>query len=318
MSDAVEAAIERLREKLIDLTANNRLLNFRHGAGSSGSQSVLRFVGKPPDQIFARLRDQKSFYVEPIPEPTTKELADLYREPGGIPGLESDDARNRSRPDPARWAKYRGWDASFELPVDDDADQEDRHADNRIRTPLFPDQLEARLRRLRSNARLAVEESGSNMLFLALGFLEWRDPPTQMQKDGTRHYQAPLILIPATIETETTARGLQRLTISWSGEDLQTNLSLRKKLSVDFGIELVELGETEMPEAYFGRVQRAVSGQTSWRVRRFATLTLITNLGKLLLYLDLDPEKWPSTYNPSSRWMGKFGPVEGRQVVDLT
>ena len=300
MSEAVEAAIERLREKLIDLTANNRLLNFRHGAGTAGSRSVLRFVGKPPDQVFARLRDQKSFYVQPVPEPTTKDLVDFYREPGGIPGLESDDARNRSRPDPARWAKYRGCDVEYELPVEtDDSDQEERPADNRIRALLYPDQLEARLRRLRSNARLAVEESGSNMLFLALGFLEWRDQPSQTRKDDVRAYQAPLILVPAAIETETTARGRRRFTVSWSGEDLQTNLSLRKKLSVDFGIELAEFGDADMPEAYFDRVRRAISSQPLWRVRRLATLTLFTNLGKLLLYLDLDHEKWPSDYKPA-------------------
>jgi hypothetical protein len=301
MSEAVEAAIERLREKLIDLTANNRLLNFRHGAGTAGSQSVLRFVGKQPDQVFARLWDQKSFYVEPVPEPTTGELADFYREPGGIPGLESDDARNRNRPDPARWAKYRGWDVEYELPVEtDDSDQEVRHADNRIRALLYPDQLEARLRRLRSNARLAVEESGSNMLFLTLGFLEWRDKPSQTRKDDVRAYQAPLILVPAAIETETNARGPRRFTISWSGEDLQTNLSLRRKLSVDFGIELAEFNEGDSPEAYFDHVRRAILSQPSWRIRRFATLTLFTNLGKLLLYLDLDPEKWPSGYKPAS------------------
>jgi Protein of unknown function (DUF4011) len=299
MTDAVEAAIEALRAKLIDLTANNRLLNFRHGAGTAGTQSVLRFVGKPPNKIFTRLRDQKGFYVQPVPEPTPRELADFYREPGGIPGLEGDDARNRSRPDPARWAKYSGWDADFELPVEDDAELEGRNADNRIRTLLFPDQLEARLRRLRSNARLAVEESGSNMLFLALGFLDWRDPSSKTQNDGSSVYQAPLILVPATIETETNARGQRRLTLSWSGEDLQTNLSLRKKLSVDFGIELPEFDETELPDAYFDRVRRAASSQTLWRVRRFATLALITNLGKLLLYLDLDPAKWPANYKPA-------------------
>jgi hypothetical protein len=299
MTDAVEAAIQALREKLIDLTAGNRLLNFRHGSGTSGTQSVLRFVGKPPDKIFSRLLDQKRFSVQPVPEPTSRELADLYREPGGIPGLESDDARNRSRPDPARWAKYIGWDAEFELPVEDDPDLEGRNADGRLRSLLFPDQLEARLRRLRSNARLAVEESGSNMLFLALGFLEWRDPSSKAQNEGGRAYQAPLILVPATIETETNARGQRRLTLSWSGEDLQTNLSLRKKLSADFGIELPEFEETEPSESYFDRVRRAVSSQTSWRVRRFATLALITNLGKLLLYLDLDPEKWPTNSKPA-------------------
>ena len=92
----------------------------------------------------------RKVFIEPVPEPTTRELADFYREPGGIPGLESDDARNRNRPDPARWAKYRGWDVEYELPVEtDDSDQEVRHADNRIRALLYPDQLEARLRRLR-------------------------------------------------------------------------------------------------------------------------------------------------------------------------
>ena len=300
MSEAVAAAIERLREKLIDLSAGNRLLNFRHGSGTTGSQSALRFVGKPPDLIFSRLRDQKNVYVEPIPEPTARELDVFYREGGQIPGLESDDARGRARPDPARWAKYRGWDVSYELPVETEDGAPDKiRADNRIRALLFPDQLEARLRRLRSNARLAIEESGSNMLFLAFGFLEWSEQPSQIRSDDTRAYQAPLILMPAIIENETTARGQRRLNISWSGEDLQTNLSLRKKLSIDFGIDLPDFGEEELPDAYFDRVRRAVSAQASWRVRRFATLTLFANLGKLLLYLDLDPEKWPVDGKPA-------------------
>ena len=67
MSEAAAAAIERLREKLIDLSASNRLINFRHGVGVSGSHSVLRFVGKSPDQLFARLQNQKSLVIQPVP-----------------------------------------------------------------------------------------------------------------------------------------------------------------------------------------------------------------------------------------------------------
>ena len=300
MSEAVAASIERLREKLIDLSAGNRLLNFRHGSGTTGSQSALRFVGKPPDLLFSRLRDQKSYYAEPIPEPTARELDAFHREGGQIPGLESDETRSRARPDPARWAKYLGWDVSYELPVETEDGEHDRiRADNKIRALLFPDQLEARLRRLRSNARLAIEESGSNMLFLAFGFLEWCEQSSQARRDDIRAYQAPLILLPATIENETTARGQRRLIISWSGEDLQTNLSLKKKLSSDFGVELPEFGEEELPDAYFDRIRRAVTVQASWKVRRFVTLTLFANLGKLLLYLDLDPEKWPPDCKPA-------------------
>jgi hypothetical protein len=56
---------------------------------------------------------------------------------------------------------------------------------------------------------------------------------------------------------------------------------------------LPEFGEDDSPDTYFDRVRGAVTGRDSWRIRRFVTLTLFTNLGKLLLYLDLDPAKWP-------------------------
>jgi very-short-patch-repair endonuclease len=300
MSEVAAAAIERLREKLIDLSASNRLLNFRHGAGVSGSQSVLRFIGKSPNQIFARLQEQKGFIVQPVPAPSERDLHDFYHEPGGIPGLESEDARNRARPDPARWAKYLGWDVDYELPVEaDESDGEDRRESGRIRTLLFPDHLEARLRRLRSNARLAIEESGSNMLFLALGFLEWVERPTAKPDEDRRPYQAPLILLPATIDTTTNARGLRSFAISWTGEDFQPNLSLKRKLAIDFDVDLPEFFEEDTPDSYFDRVRQAIATQNSWKVRRFATLTLFTNLGKLLLCLDLDPAKWPAGGEPA-------------------
>jgi very-short-patch-repair endonuclease len=298
MSESVAAAITRLREKLIDLSARNPLLNFRHGAGTSGSQSVLRLVGKTPDFLFSRLHEQKYFYFEPVPEPTRAELDRFYHEPGNIPGLESEEARNRTRPDAPRWARHLGWeDVSHELPAEAAEGEEEGPQANRVRVLLFPDQLEARLRRLRANARLALQESGSNMLFLAFGFLEWQDRPAGARAD-TPFYQAPLILMPATIESDTTARGQRRLKIGWSGEDIQTNLSLRRKLSTDFAIELPELTEDERPERHFDRVRQAVSRQPAWKVRRFVTLALLTNLGKLLLYLDLDPEKWQGVGAP--------------------
>jgi hypothetical protein len=297
MSDAAAAAIERLRDKLIDLSASNRLLNFKHPAGVSGSQSALRFVGKPLDQLFTRLRDQKSLIVEPVPPPSDRDLRQFYSGAGNIPGLQSEDARNLSKPDPERWARYLGWDVSYELPVSaEDSDGDHHQQSGRVRTLLYPDQLEVRLRRLRSNARLAIEESGSNMLFFAVGFLEWYEKPPQNDRQP---YRAPLILVPATIEPVKNAQGVRSLTISSTGEDLQENLSLRKKLAVDFGIDLPEFDNDESPDSYFDRVYQVVARQDAWRIRRFVTLTLFTNLGKLLLYLDLDPDRWPEDRKPA-------------------
>src|SRR5690349_9836651 len=87
--------------------------------------------------------------------------------------------------------------------------------------------------------------------------------------------------------------------ISSTGEDLQENLSLKKKLAIDFGIDLPEFDDDESPDSYFDRVYQAVARQDSWRIRRFVTLTLFTNLGKLLLYLDLDPDRWPESRKPA-------------------
>lgn len=299
MSDAVADAIERLQEKLIDLSARNPLLNFRHPAGVTGSQSVLRLVGKTPDFLFSRLHEQRFFTFEPVPEPTQAELDRFYHEPGEIPGLASEDARNRARPDAPRWARHLGWeDISPELPVEAAEGEEEGRRASRVRVLLFPDQLEARLRRLRANARLALQESGSNMLFLAFGFLEWQDRPQGARADAP-FYQAPLILMPVAIESDTAAGGQRRLKIGWSGEDIETNLALRRKLAIDFAIDLPELAEDESPEHYCDRVRRAVSGQSSWKVRRFATLALLTNIGKFLLYLDLDAQKWPAAGKPA-------------------
>ncbi|MBV8450835.1 MAG: AAA family ATPase, partial [Deltaproteobacteria bacterium] len=103
--------------------------------------------------------------------------------------------------------------------------------------------------------------------------------------------------------TVTNARGVRSFTVSWNGEDLQPNLSLKRKLAVDFGIDLPDFGEDELPDAYFDRARNAVTKQDSWRIRRFVTLTLFTNLGKLLLYLDLDPAKWPEHDKPADHFI---------------
>ncbi len=134
------------------------------------------------------------------------------------------------------------------------------------------------------------------MLFFAFGFLEWYE---KLPQDGRQPYRAPLILVPATIETVKNTQGIRSLTISSTGEDLQENLSLKKKLAVDFGIDLPEFEEGESPDSYFDRVYKVVARQDSWRIRRFVTLTLFTNLGKLSLYLDLDPERWPEGRKPA-------------------
>ena len=72
---------------------------------------------------------------------------------------------------------------------------EKKHTDNKLQTKLFMSELETRLRRIRSKARSLIEETGKNQLFLAMGFLQWKD-----REDSEEGYEAPLIMIPVEIE----------------------------------------------------------------------------------------------------------------------
>ena len=58
-----------------------------------------------------------------------------------------------------------------------------------------------------------------------------------------------------------------------------------------------DLDEQTLPEKYFEKVQQLISKDCPrWRVRRFVSLALL-NFSKLLMYLDLDPDRWPKNAN---------------------
>lgn len=61
--------LERLRQKLLDLTTSNRMLSYRHPAAS-----CLRVVDELASVLFQQLMDGQSMTFEPIPEPTRREL----------------------------------------------------------------------------------------------------------------------------------------------------------------------------------------------------------------------------------------------------
>lgn len=278
--ETIEARLQRLRTKLLDLTTTNRMLSYRHPKAS-----CLRVVDELPAQIFDSLMAGDTLVFEPIPEPTQRELEAYFAaDPTQVP--RASDPAPGPKPDAATWAKRLGLRVNFDLMVEtDNFERDERHRDKKIQTLDYADALDARLRKVRAAARTAVEESGANMLYLAFGFLEWRDQST------SKAHQAPLILLPVEIHREA-RRGGYRTSIRWTGEELQANLSLRKKLE-EFGIALPELVDDQSLEDYLTDVARAVRSKSDWIIRRYMTLGLF-EFGKILLYLDLDPERWPS------------------------
>lgn len=308
-------ALENLRIRLLDLTARNRLINFRHTRGSS-----LRVIDELPNQLVETLLAETEMRFEAIPEPTEEELI-----AAGYLEFDEDSqqvVRLRNDPSAEEWARQLGFATSYEVPESSSGDGSGKHTDNAIQTLLYPYEMEARLKSLLQAAESAIQEMGANILYVAFGFLEWYE---SSNSDSVRI--APLFLVPVRLhkgrlnpDTRT-----YEYTLSYSGEDIIPNLSLREKLRADFAMALPDLDENTVPDDYFTEVQTLIEDkQPRWRVRRYISLALL-NFSKLLMYLDLDPTRWPEDTNivdhtVVSRFLSGYGQEddpEGESGGDL-
>ena len=280
-------ALENLRMRLLDLTARNRLINFRHTKTGS-----LRVIDELPNQLMETLLADTEMRFKAIPEPTEEELISAGY-------LEFDEetqqlVRLRNDPSAEEWARHIGFAISYEVPEPSDDDSSGKHSDTAIQTLLYPYEMEARLKNLLQVAESAIQEMGANILYLAFGFLEWCE---SAGSDSARI--APLFLVPVRLHKGrlNPVTRTYEYTLSYSGEDIIPNLSLREKLRVDFAMALPELDENTVPENYFAEVQVLIEdNQPRWRVRRHISLALL-NFSKLLMYRDLDPARWPEDAN---------------------
>ncbi len=277
-------SLELMRKKLLDLTARNRLLNFpiqQKGA-------ALRIIDEVPNQLCNELLADRELKFKPVAPPTREQLIKH-----GYLEVDEDSGEERQlkpSPDAREWAKVLGFDVGYELPREEDAPGDDKHQDDAIQVLLYPPEMESRLRAIRSKAQTAIEEMGASILYLSLGFLEWAE-----NDDSSKTRLAPLFTVPVHLSRGKLDHnsGTYQYTVSYTGEDILPNLSLKEKLALDFGLALPEVGEGESPEDYLDHVATLIKAtKPKWSVRRYGALALL-NFGKMLMYLDLDPERWP-------------------------
>ncbi|MGH1449666.1 MAG: DUF4011 domain-containing anti-phage protein Hhe [Pseudomonadaceae bacterium] len=280
-SDSPES-LEKLRSRLLDLSARNRLLNFSHAR----SKRFARIIDELPDQLFESLTTEQTMRFAPVPEPTERQLIEqgylkYDEQTGSVSEL-------KKPPTAEVWAQILGMETSYELPSGSE-DPCDKHADDAIQTLYYPFELESRLQILHTQSRLSLDETGANILYLALGFLEWDE--STVGKSSAR--LAPLMLLPVRLEKGklNPRTATFDYEVAYTGEDILTNLSLREKLRRDFGIALPRITEELQPEEYFARVRETVlEVKPDWKLHRFASLGLF-EFGKLMMYLDLEPGK---------------------------
>jgi transcription elongation GreA/GreB family factor len=260
---SIAEATERLRTRLLDLSARNRLLNYCHPKGR-----CIQICDDPGlNLVFDRLfLEGHSVPLRSVPDPNPSSY-------------------DRKKPDPKSHAERLGISTSFEFAVNGSGSQ--RRRLHNLQTLFYPAELERQARRTAGEAKTAIEETGTNMLFLIFGFLEYYE-----SEESDRPRLAPLISVPAALTRGAIDQVTRtyEYTVSHNGEDLAENQTLREKLRRDFMLSLPEFSEEDEPESYFARVEEAVATKRRWRVCRQLTLGMLS-FGKLAIWADLDTRK---------------------------
>lgn len=310
----------RMRRRLLDLTAKNRLLNFRHTP-----TSCVRLIDEIPTHAFERLTRGEALEFAPLRRDDSDDDPELDLPLAAEPGA-TDAKRKRARQEAKAKAVATslGLDPSFDLPASGESATR-RHTDRVLQSLALPEELESILRKIHQKARTEIQEKGANVLHFLFGFIEWSDVPEgQTSRADVR--LAPLVLVPVGIERgrlDTSTRPRTYLyTVKATGEDWDTNVTLQEKCRRELKAELPGIEDDEQLETYFARIEAWLASNTDgWRLRRYVTLGLVS-FGKILMWRDLAPKTWPRELgllaNPLLREVLGEDPAEGASPGTLT
>jgi len=268
MADSVRTQVEALRQKLLDLSLRNRMLNFR-----PSKRLGLLITGEDACQLHRILVEEgrkMTFVGKPDPPKGSG--------PEPLPGAFYD---------PVAAAQYRQ-EAEEELNAFLEAPYATvSQTDTKLNTDELESVLQAKLRTIQREAALANEELGIATLFLTLGMLEWREP------DSARSLRAPLLFVPVSLERQ----GNGTLRLVHTGGDVGDNLPLRAKL-LELNVKLPVYAEDQALAVYFESVYSTIRSRGDWAVHPDEVALGFFNYEKYAMYVDLGGEAWPDDRKP--------------------
>ena len=255
--------IEKWKRKLLDLSLRNRVLNHR-----DTKKSIPLMVPGLAD-LEDRLAEGAKFAIQPgtqFMDGTDPRSAELHEQRTG------EDAKK--------------------------AYLQSEISDHRLHADLTESELDKRLIEIYRAARLGLDESGANTLYLAFGFLSWYESPTS---EPAR--LAPILLIPASLERLPAGRGYR---LSLLDEDPQINVTLLEKLRTEYNIDTQGLEELTEDEAgldvatILRRFREAVKDIPRWDIVERVDLGLFS-FNKFLMWRDLHQRSAELLANPVVR-----------------
>ncbi|CAK9890129.1 DUF3320 domain-containing protein [Pseudomonas fluorescens] len=240
----------RWQRKLLDLSLRNNLLNFKMG------KRALKLESPDPGALEDILASGQSLKL--LTRPDLMDGADP-RERALYEQREREDVRRRHA--------------------------EDALKRREIFAALTSNEMDVRLTELYRGARTALQEGGSNTLFLAIGFLSW----TREDRAGQK-YKAPLVLVPVTLERKSARSGF---TMVLHDDEPRFNPTLIEMLRQDFELSLGSL-EQELPRddsgldiaGIWNKVGHAIKDIPGWELNEDVVLSMFS-FAKYLMWKDL-------------------------------
>ena len=185
--------LERWQRKLLDLSARNPLLNHK------SSKTSLRLICPNPALLEDGLAAGARYSIQAVPRPSS---------------VGQDEEVHRQR--------------TGEIIADEYA----RAALERkqVLVDLPEEELNRRAVEIFRKAQTALQEGGANTLYLAIGFLLWKQ-----DAKSDRRFRAPLILLPVTLERKSVRSGVRMLA---HDDEPRFNTTLLEMLRKDFRIDI--------------------------------------------------------------------------------
>jgi len=264
--------IQAARRNLLDLSMRNRLLHFRPNKRRS-----IRVVDEMPNEVYDLLvLNERVMDFKARPSEQELPLGESDTSLGDESSVGTNEGLEGSAELSSIWELHS---SGEQIPA--------KYVDRFLQTILDTETLQKRLFYINQQARSVFEEQGYSVLFLALGFLEWKESP-----DATEVRKAPLLLVPVELERA----GVQKsFRLKWTGEEVFSNVSLSEKLK-DIGVFLPSFQmpeEKSEVETYFDAVVETIKKMIGWRVLSDLYLDFFS-FTKFVMYKDLDPKSWPS------------------------
>lgn len=256
--EILEQKIEAWKNKLIDLSRRNRLLNFR-----PTKVTTIKIIDELPSEIFkSMVVENNSFHFQSKEEKTDG----LFNKKDS---LQNDEIESEF----------------YEYAVEG---LEEKHTDLDLQTNLTNEKLQKNLKRIQFRANQLMEEQGYNILYLTLGMLEWYEVDHSDVKN-----RSPLIMLPIELKKRSIR---SKYKLYQTDEEPFVNPALQYKMNSEFNLAIPELqleNDSFDPMEYFKEVNELIKLNARWKITNEIFLGLFS-FAKFVMFKDL--EKYNDTF----------------------